>query len=86
MGAAEAAPFLKNNIYKLLFLCILLYLNCESCSDAEGVFEDGCFGKTYVLIPTIVEFLKHLFWLVGEGFLQVPVMSCHVTEEFFRLL
>ena len=63
------APFgTKAVIYNdLLFLAVLLHLNCQSRSKAEGVFEDGCFGKAYVLIPAVVELFKDFFLFVGEG-------------------
>ena len=35
----------------LLFVCVRLHLHRDPRSEAEGVFEDGCFGKAYVLIP-----------------------------------
>ena len=58
----------------LLFVCVRLHLHREPCSEAEGVFEDGCFGKAYVLVPAIVVLFEDLLLLVGEGFLQVLVM------------
>jgi len=63
-----------------LFVCVRLHLHREPCPEAEGVFEDGCFGEAYVLIPAIVELFEDLLLLVGKGFLQVLVMSCHVSE------
>ena len=76
------APFgTKAVIYNdLLFLAVLLHLHYYPRSKAEGVFEDGCFGKAYVLVPAVVELFEDLFLLVGEGFLQVLVMPCHVSE------
>ena len=36
-------------------LCVKLIIKhgfiSQSCSETEGVFEDGCFGKAYVLVP-----------------------------------
>ena len=53
--------------YSIRLLCALLHLHCEPRSEAEGVFEDG-----------YVELFEDLLLLVGEGFLQVLVMPCHV--------
>ena len=64
----------------LLFVCVRLHLHREPCSEAEGVFEDGCFGKAYVLVPAVVELFEDLLLLVGEGLFQVLVMPCHISE------
>ena len=70
----------------LLFVCVRLHLHREPCSEAEGVFEDGCFGEAYVLVPAIVKFFEDLLLLVGEGLFQVLVMPCHIAEQFLHLL
>ena len=36
--------------------------------QGEGILEDGCFGKAYVLIPAIVELFEYLLLLVCEVF------------------
>ena len=63
-----------------LFVYVRLHLHREPRSEAEGIFEDGYFGKAYVLIPTIVELFEYLLLLVGEGLFQFLVMPCHVSE------
>ena len=52
----------------LLFVCVRLHFHCQPRSEEEGIFEDGCLGKAYVLVPTVVELFEDLFLLVGEGF------------------
>ena len=37
-----------------LFGCVRLLLHREPYSEAEGVFEDVCFGKTCVLPPAFL--------------------------------
>ena len=49
-------------------------------TELEGVLEDGCFGKAYVLIPAIVKLFEDLLLLVGEGLFQILVMPCHKTS------
>ena len=68
-----------------LFGCVRLHLHGKPCSEAEGIFEDGCFGEAHVLAPAIVELLKYFLLLVGEALFEFLVMSCHVAEEFFHL-
>ena len=70
----------------LLFVCVRLHLHREPCSEAEGVFEDGCFGKTYVLIPTVVEPFEDLLLFFGKGLFQVLMMPCHISEQLLHLL
>ena len=47
----KASDFSPMPCYSIRLLCVLLHLHCEPRSEAEGVFEDGCFGKAYILIP-----------------------------------
>ena len=68
-----------------LFGCIRLYLHGKPCSEAEGILEDGCFGKAYVLVSAVVELFEDFLLLVGEGLCQVLVMPCHVSEKFLHL-
>ena len=63
-----------------LFFGIRLDFKCKPRAESEGVFEDGCFGEAYVLVPAVVELFEYLLLLVGEGFLLVLVMPCHVSE------
>ena len=70
----------------LLFVCVRLHLHREPCSEAEGVFEDGCFGKAYVLVLAVVELFEDLLLLVGEGLFQVLVLPCHISEQLLHLL
>ena len=70
----------------LLLFLTRLHLHRESRTEAKGLFEDGCFGKAYVLIPAVVELFEDLFLLVCEGLLQVRVMPCPVSEQLFHLL
>jgi len=69
----KASDFSPMPCYSIRLLCVLLHLHCEPRSELEGVFEDGCFGKAYVLIPAVVELFEDLLLLVGEGFLQDPL-------------
>ena len=64
----------------LLFVCVRLHLHREPCSEAEGVFEDGCFGDSHILTPAIMELFEYLLLLVCEGLCQVLVMPCHISE------
>ena len=47
----KASDFSPMPCYSIRLLCVLLHLHCEPRSEAEGVFEDSCFGKAYVLVP-----------------------------------
>ena len=76
----KASDFAPMPCYSIRLLCVLLHLHCEPRSESEGVFEDGCFGKAYVLVPAVVELFEDLLLLVGEGFFQVLVMPCHIAE------
>ena len=69
----------------LLFFRILLYFHRESCSELEGILEDGCFGEAHVLAPAIVELFEGFFLLVREALFEFLVMPCHIAEEFFHL-
>ena len=47
----KASDFSPMPCYSIRLLCVLLHLHCEPRSDAEGIFEDGSFGKACVLVP-----------------------------------
>jgi len=76
----KASDFSPMPCYSIRLLCVLLHLHYEPRSEAEGVFEDGCFGEAYVLVPAIVELFEDLLLLVCEALFQVLVMPCHVSE------
>jgi len=65
-------------------LCIFLHLHREPCTKAESVFEDSGFGKAYVLVQAVVELFEDLYLLVSEGFLQVLVVTCYISKQFFH--
>ena len=56
------------------------YVVHEFCAELEGIFEDGCFGKAHVLVPTIMELFKRFLLLVCEALFKFLVMPCHVAE------
>ena len=64
-----------------LCICVFLYFHCQSRSEAEGIFEDGCFGKAYVLVPDsrhrrIVVVCPQACVAVAVGALNTAESSC----------
>lgn len=56
----------------------------HSRTDLKSILKDCCFREAHILAPTIVKFLKDVFLLISEAFLQVLVVTRHIAEQFFR--
>ena len=82
----KASDFAPMPCYSIRLLCVLLHLHCEPRSESEGVFEDGCFGKAYILVPALSEFIEDLTLFVVQQIFQVLAVPCYVPKEFFHLL
>ena len=52
----------------------------ESCSELECILKYGCFGKAYVLVPTLSEFIKDLPLFVVQQLFQVLTVPCYVRK------